>query len=238
MSMDAERRARAEEIVGHAFSDPSGLDAALTHPSYAFEHPGTTGYERLEFLGDAVLGFIVSDELYRLLPDAPEGELTRRKHHAVSGDTLAHVAACVGLGDLIRFGRGAEAAGDRLRTSVLENAFEAVIGALYLDAGLSITRDFVVRSLEAQYAAEAVPEPDPKSALQHHSQELLQGLPDYRVVDTAGPPHARTFTAEVTVGGAVVGTGSGRSKQAAEKAAALDALERLRSRGTGRFDAR
>lgn len=236
--MDAERRTKAEGIIGHTFSDPQALDAALTHPSYAFEHPGTTGYERLEFLGDAVLGFIVSDELYRSLPESAEGELTRRKHHAVSGDTLAGVAATLGIGDLIRFGRGAESAGDRLRSSVLENAFEAVVGALYLDAGLAAARDFVVRALEAHYAAEALPEPDPKSALQHHSQELLRGLPEYRVVDTAGPPHARVFTAEVSVAGLVVGTGSGRSKQAAEKAAALDALDRLRSRGPGSADTR
>lgn len=225
--MDAERRAQIETILGHAFADPTLLDAALTHPSFACEHEGAAGYDRLEFLGDAVLGFIISNELYRLLPDAPEGELTRRKHHAVSGEALAEVADELDLGAFVSLGRGAESAGERLRASILENLMEAAIGALYLDGGLEAATRFAVRVLEARYAAPAIPETDPKSALQQHTQGELSALPEYRISEVSGPPHERVFTADVLVRGTVLGSGSGATKQAAEKAAAIAALAAL-----------
>lgn len=225
--MDDERRTRAERIAGHRFATPALLDAALTHPSYAAEHPGAAGYDRLEFLGDAVVGFIVSDELYRAFPDAPEGELTLRKHHAVSGEALSGTADALGLGDLVRLGRGAESAGERLRASVLENVFEALVGALFLDGGLPAARAFITSSLDARYRAEVVPAADPKSALQQLTQARHQALPEYRIVDVQGPPHRRTFFAEVSLGGEVCGRGSGASKQSAEKAAAASALSAL-----------
>lgn len=225
--MDEERRTRAERIAGHRFATPALLDAALTHPSYAAEHPGATGYDRLEFLGDAVLGFIVSGELYRAFPGAPEGELTLRKHHAVSGESLSGTADALGIGDLVRLGRGAESAGERLRASVLENVFEALVGALFLDGGLPAARAFVTSSLDARYSADIVPAADPKSALQQLTQARHQALPEYRIVDVQGPPHRRTFFAEVSLGGEVCGRGSGASKQSAEKAAAASALSAL-----------
>jgi ribonuclease-3 len=227
--VDEQRRARAEEILGHTFDRPELLEAALTHPSYAAEHSDAVDYERLEFLGDAVVGFVVSDALFQLAPSAREGELTRRKHHAVCGETLAEVADELGVGDLIIFGRGADADGERVRPSVLENAIEALIGALYLDGGLDLARAFAVRVLEGRYGASDAPDNDPKSALQQYTQGVLSTLPEYRIIEAAGPPHRREFTAHVVVGGKVIGTGSGPSKQAAEKSAARAALIALRT---------
>jgi ribonuclease-3 len=226
--MDDDRLERAQALLRYRFRDPRVLDMALTHPSYAAEHPGAMSYDRLEFLGDSVLGFVVSERLYRYLPDADEGELTHRKHHAVSGDALAAAAERLGLADLVLLGKGAAAAGERRRTSVLENVFEAVVGAIYLDGGLEAASDFVVRVLAERFVSDVARETDPKSALQQHTQASGSGLPEYRVTSTEGPPHRRTFTVDVLIDGVVAGTGSGRSKQAAEKAAASHALERLR----------
>ncbi len=229
---DDSRLAAAEAIVGHAFADRTLLSAALTHPSWAAEHPGAPSYDRLEFLGDAVLGFIVSDDLFRALPDAPEGELTVRKHHVVSGASLASVAAELGVSELLLLGRGAHAAGERERASVLENVVEALIGALYLDAGLPAATAFVQRILAERITGPLGPPVDPKSALQQLTQADSGTLPEYRITATEGPPHDRVFRAEVTLDGTVLGTGEGQSKQAAEKAAAAAALGKLeRPRG-------
>lgn len=222
--MDEASRQRAEEMLGHTFGDASLLETALTHPSYAAEHSDAGTYDRLEFLGDSVLGFIVSDVLYRALPEAPEGELTRRKHHAVSGEALAEAAEALGIGELLQLGRGALAAGDRQRSSVLENTIEALIGALYLDGGLECAERFTRQALADRLAVSDLPVADPKSALQQITQARLAGLPRYRIVSHEGPPHRRTFTAEVMLGETVVGRGTGHSKQSAEKAAAADAL--------------
>jgi len=224
---DDPRLAAAEAVVGHVFADRRLLEAALTHPSWAAEHPGTPSYDRLEFLGDAVLGFIVSDDLFRALPDAPEGDLTLRKHHVVSGASLASVAAEFGVGDLLLLGRGAHAAGERQRASVLENLVEALIGAIYLDAGLPAATTFVLRILAGRITGPLDPPLDPKSALQHLTQGDSGMLPEYRITTTEGPPHDRVFRAEVTLDGGLLGTGEGQSKQAAEKAAASAALEEL-----------
>ena len=222
-----DRLARAQEVVGRVFSRPELLETALTHPSYAAEHDIAGDYERLEFLGDAILGFVVSEQLYRALPDAPEGELTRRKHNAVSRDALAAVADELGIGDLVRLGRGADTAGDRARASLLENTFEALIGALYLDGGLEAAASFAVRILESRYATEDVPDSDAKSFLQQYTQSRTGLLPEYRITHVVGPPHSRTFSSEVTLDGRVLGSGEGASKRAAEKAAAAAALEAL-----------
>jgi len=225
--VDAARVTEAEGIIGHHFSYPWLLFLALTHPSYAAEHADTSTYDRLEFLGDAVLGFVVSDHVYATHPHAREGELTTRKHYAVSGTALAEVAEHLGLGEFVLVGVGARAAGDRQRVSVLENTLEAVIGAIYLDAGLEAARAFVVRVLEKRLAGGPVPEVDAKGALQRLTQATTQSLPVYRIIEATGPIHQRTFTAEVTVAGTVVGRGSGATKQAAQKAAAAAALEAL-----------
>ncbi len=228
--MDDARLIEAESLVGHTFTDRELLRTALTHPSYAAEHEAEGTYDRLEFLGDAVLGFIVADYVYRGCPAEPEGELTRRKHYAVSGDALSAAALELGLAEFVLLGAGAHAAGDRQRASVLENTVEALIGALYLDGGLDAARAFVLRVLSDRLAAADVPDVDVKSALQQWSQGARGMLPAYRIVDATGPIHARTFTSEVRVDGVVLGLGSGPSKQAAEKAAARVALDVIRGR--------
>ncbi|MCX8007947.1 MAG: ribonuclease III, partial [Coriobacteriia bacterium] len=211
-----------EETVGYSFADRSLLQAALTHPSYAAEHAGAQDYERLEFLGDAVLGLIVAEALYQALPESNEGDLTRRKIAAVSGARLSRSAEELGLSDAIALGHGEGAHGRRAR-SILENVVEALIGAAYLDGGLAAARTVVFRLL-GDLATPFEPPRDSKSALQEYTQAHGLGLPEYRVVDSSGPPHDPRFAVEVFVAGRLVARGSGRSKQQAEKAAASAAL--------------
>lgn len=221
--MDAARLDRAQVLVRYRFRDPRLLALALTHPSYAAEQGDIETYQRLEFLGDAVLGFVVAERLYRLLPDAPEGELTQRKNNAVAGTALAETARSLGLDEVVFLGKGVSAE-ERGRSSILEDVFEAIVGAVYLDGGLDAATDVVVRSLGDRFLGTESQTTDPKSALQQLTQAAGQGLPAYRVVETAGPPHLREFTVEVAIDGTVAGLGLGPSKQAAEKAAAADAL--------------
>lgn len=227
---DARRIEQTELILGVHFGDTTMLLEALTHPSYASEHPGTAGYDRLEFLGDSVLGFIVADRLYRLHPDQPEGVLTRMKIAAVSGRTLGALGAELGIGPLIRMGKGAAATGGRDQSSVLENCMEALIGAVFVDRGLSAASDLVTRLLGAHLADTAVPAADPKSALQELVQVDGAEPPHYRIIAAAGPAHQRVFTAEVMVGECILGRGEGVSKKDAQRAAALAAIESLEDR--------
>ncbi|MHB1016364.1 MAG: ribonuclease III [Coriobacteriia bacterium] len=220
-------RDRAELVLGYRFTDEELLAAALTHPSYAAEHAGAEAYDRLEFLGDAVLGFIVADDMFRAFPDEPEGDLTRRKHSVVSGAALAPAAVALGIGELLRLGRGAAAAGERTRPSVLENALEALVGAIYLDGGLDAARGFVACFRAAIPTQRPSAAGDVKSLLQQRTQASAGSLPEYRIVQSEGPPHARTFFAEVWVRDVRMGSGAGVSKQAAEKAAATAALDAL-----------
>ncbi|MBN1193080.1 MAG: ribonuclease III [Coriobacteriia bacterium] len=226
--MDRDTRIKeAERILGVHFNDTGLLIEALTHPSYAAENPGVTGYDRLEFLGDSVMGFLVADRLFRDRPGQAEGVLTRLKIGAVAGETLSVVAEGLGLGEVILMGKGAARSGGRQRSSVLENCFEAVIGAVYMDQGLEPTREFVMRHLSPYLSGTPIPLADPKSAL----QELVQAdgalPPSYRIASTTGPPHDRVFVAEAVINDRVVGTGTGASKKDAEKAAATNALVSL-----------
>jgi ribonuclease-3 len=228
MNVDRETRiAKAEGLLGVHFDDTGLLIEALTHPSYASENEDVVGYDRLEFLGDSVMGFIVADHLFRERADLPEGMLTRLKIGAVAGEVLAVVAEGLGLGPLIRMGKGAARSGSHNRSSVLENCLEALIGAVYIDQGLDTARSLVMRLLSEYLNDTPVPPSDPKSAL----QELVQidgGMPpSYRIVSTTGPPHDRIFVAEAIVHGRPLGTGTGPSKKEAEKAAASDALNAL-----------
>ncbi len=230
-SSEESRLAAAEEIVSHRFSDRTLLLRALTHPS-AFEGAsGSRDYERLEFLGDAVLGLVVVEELYSRFPDLGEGEMTKLKISVVSGGALADTADALGLGDVMRMGKSEQGTGSRGRRSALENVYEALVGAIYLDAGLSAARTFVVSTLgnriDPENLGTAAPD-HPKSAL----QEIVQAqgaVPTYRIVAEDGPPHDRRFTAEVTIGGSVAGKGVGATKKEAEMQAAAEALERLTS---------
>lgn len=209
------------------------LQLALTHPSYAHEHLEEGGEEchnqRLEFLGDAILDFLVAAWLYRQYPDFPEGPLTRLRATLVRTQTLAALAADLGLGEALRLGRGEEENGGRERPANLCDALEAVVGALYLDGGL----DQVWPRLEPWFAAEvqailqADAYVDAKSRFQEWAQAELCITPIYQIVDESGPDHAKTFTAQVLLEDRVAGAGQGSSKRAAEQAAAQVALNAL-----------
>lgn len=219
------------ERLGGAFRNPALLNQALTHSSFVNENPGcpTTSNERLEFLGDAVLGLLVAEDLYTDYPDLNEGPMTELRTHVVRRDTLAEAGERLGLGQYLYLGRGEEAGGGRKRPTNLAHAYEAVVGAIYLDRGLEAARAFVRSSLadflEKAYL-EKVPS-DSKSRLQETTQSRWQTTPVYRLAKSEGPDHARLFTVEVLVGNEVVGVGVGTSKQAAEKNAASAALNRL-----------
>lgn len=221
------RLALAERVLGHTFSDRDLLQRAITHPS-AIEHTDPTAYyERLEFLGDAVLGFVIAAEIYQRFPEMTEGGLTRVRVSVVNGSVLAEVAQEAGLADAIIMGGSERGTGGRGMASALENVYEALTGALYIDAGVDAARDWVLRTLGPRISAEAAEQPEnPKSALQERLQAEGEA-PTYRITRHEGPPHDRTFFAEVLAGNRVIGEGSGRSKQDAEKDAAASALEAL-----------
>lgn len=228
-----------QERLGVRFRDETLLHTALTHPSYANEHPEEGGdtNERLEFLGDAVLGLVVAEELYGRFPEVGEGRLTEWRAHLVMGPTLAGVASAYHIGDALRLGRGEEGTGGRRREGNLERAYEAVLGALMLDGGLDASRDFVRRTLADEFDGL-----DSEGAVLNSKGTLQQlvegerGRPEYVTVSKEGPDHARRYTVEVYIDGEVLGAGSGATKQLAEKEAAreaLEALETLRLRGAG-----
>lgn len=203
------------------------LRQALTHASYLNEaDPNTASNERLEFLGDAVLGLIVGNELFRWYPKAGEGELTRMRAEIVRGSTLARTAARLGLGDYLVLGRGEEAAGGRTRERNLAGAFEAVIGAIFRSRGMRVTQRLVLALFADELAQirRVGPQVDPKSRLQHLVQARWHQPPEYVTVieETGGP--GRRFTVEVKAAGTPLGRGSGGSKREAQQAAAAQAL--------------
>lgn len=225
--------AEIEAEIGVSFLDHAMLRTALTHPSYANEHPedATETNERLEFLGDAALGLIVAEALYERFPDRQEGSLTAWRAELVCGPTLARVATQLGVGRWLRLGRGEEATGGREREGNLERAYEALVGAILIDRGLDAARDFVQRTLNDDFEALARDPAvlNPKGAL----QQIAQGLgmrPEYATVAIEGPEHDRWFTVEVRLGGEALGSGEGANKQQAEKEAAREALETLQAR--------
>ena len=219
----------AEEHLGHGFARPELLTRALTHPSAATRRDGIDdSYERLEFLGDRVLGLIVADLLMARFPREAEGALALRHAELVRRETLAEVAREIGLDDYLRLAKGEEAAGERQNPALLANACEAVIGALYLDGGLPVAWAFVERLWAARLEADVRPPQDAKTALQEWAQARALGLPKYREVGREGPAHEPYFTLEVAVEGQEPARGEGRSKRLAEQAAAARLLARLR----------
>ena len=204
------------------------LEQALTHDSYAAERHDARGgaNERLEFLGDAVVGAIVAHALFEQHPQEPEGTLSRMRAALVSRATLAETARRLDLGKFVLLGRGEEAAGGAQRPSILAAAFEAVVGALYLSAGLDAARRFVTRHhLAHAGSGESL---DPKTALQEYVQAKYKKAPHYAMTAQSGPAHARTFSVAVSVGGVELGSGQGATKKQAEAAAAREALMALR----------
>jgi ribonuclease-3 len=234
-------RAELERGLG-AKLDPAMLERALTHRSYAYENGGLPTNERLEFLGDSVLGLVVTDTLYRGHPDLPEGQLAKLRAAVVNMRALAGVARGLGLGSHIRLGRGEEGTGGRDKSSILADTLEALIGAVYLDLGLSEASDLVHRLFDGliDRSASLGAGLDWKTSLQELTATEELGVPDYHV-DESGPDHQKTFRASVRVGGQNYGSGEGRSKKEAEQHAAEAAwtairefaLQRERERGPG-----
>jgi ribonuclease-3 len=203
---------------------PELLELALTHRSFAYENGGLPHNERLEFLGDSILGQAVTVMLYTENPDLDEGELAKRRASLVSSVALAEVARAIGLGAFIRLGRGEELTGGHDKSSILADTVEAVIGAVYLDCGPEVATAFVLRLIcplleDPDRFGAAM---DPKTSLQELSARLGRGLPSYAVRDS-GPDHSKRFHATVSLGGEKVATGNGTSKKQAEMSAALDA---------------
>ena len=223
--------ASLQQILDISFDNPPLLEQALVHSSYINENPGftPTSNERLEFLGDAVLGFVVAEKLYQDFPHFTEGEMTRVRATLVRGYTLARIATAIKLGDYLYLGKGEEASGGRHKPTNLAGALEALIAAIFLDQGLVTARDFILRLLneELQKTVSRGVEIDYKSQLQELIQSRQQPTPVYYVVEAAGPDHAKRFTVEVRVGNTVLGRGTGRSKRMAETEAARLALEQL-----------
>jgi ribonuclease III len=221
-----------ERALGVRFKDPRLREAALTHRSYAFERDRDETNERMEFLGDAVLGLVVTDLAYRRFPDLPEGELAKLRAATVNMITLADVARDLGLGEAIFLGKGEELSGGRDKTSILADAMEAVLGAVYLDRGLEAARQLIERVFWPRMAAYARGEGDRdyKTGLQELAAQDLGSVPQYRVTEE-GPDHAKRFTATVFLGGQAYGAGSGRSKKEAEQRAAREAYARLMAEG-------
>lgn len=216
---------------GLTFEDWSLLRTALTHRSYLNEHPDLDwdDNERLEYLGDAVLDFLLAEFLFERFPAAAEGELTGLRAVLVRRETLARLAQGMGFGQALFMGYGEAETGGRERHATLCAALEAVIGALYLDQGLEGVRQWVLPLMERELAVARaeVADKDPKSRLQEKAQGLLGVTPRYRTVHAEGPDHAKTFTVEVTIGDTVCGVGQGPNKQQAAQRAALDALAHL-----------
>ncbi len=231
-SAAAERIEHIERICNHTFANRELITAAITHPS-AVEHlPVSASYERLEFLGDSILGAIVATDLFERFRDMDEGKLTRLKISLVSGKTLSRVSEELGIGECIVFGESEKGTGARGLHAALENVYESVVGALYLDGGYDVTHEFVSRTLGPHMVPELAERPvSPKSRLQEITQREMRCAPEYRLVDEQGPAHSPTFTSVVLVEGRRVGRGVGSSKKEAESVAAADAIARLAEEG-------
>lgn len=226
------RVAEAEKILDHQFTDQSLIEAALTHPSAVEGKPVSASYERLEFLGDSILGAIVATDLFERFPGMDEGELTRLKISLVSGKMLSPVCEGLGIAPLILMGESEKGTGARGMHSALENVYEAVVGALYLDAGFEPTHAFVQKTLGPHMVPELAERPvSPKSRLQEITQRELRCAPEYKLEGESGPAHSPTFTSVVLVDGRRMGRGTGSSKKEAESEAAADAIKRLAEEG-------
>jgi len=225
---DFESASELSRRLNLPFSNLSLLTRALTHRSYVNENPNSSeDNERLEFLGDAVLDFIVGAWVYNRFPEMPEGDLTKMRSAIVRNDQLAVFARHLKLGDALRLGRGEYATGGSHRDGLLGSAFEALIGALYLDSGLGIVETFVNPLLENVRETTLTKTHDPKSVLQEWAQAQKMSTPHYRTVAMSGPDHAKEFEVEVVIDERVVGTGRGTSKHIAQQAAAANAIKNL-----------
>jgi ribonuclease-3 len=226
-----EELAALQQVLGVSFKDPSLLRQALIHGSFSNENPvlAPVPNERLEFLGDAALGLVVATRLYIDFPLSSEGEMTRLRAVLVRRDTLARVAKSIGLGNYLYLGKGEDATDGRNKAANLAGALEALIGAVYIDQGLEMVTDFIQRLLDVELRKAVSKRSDAnyKSQLQELLQAREQKTPTYHVVETSGPDHDKRFTVEVRLSDTVLGKGSGKSKKAAETAAAEMVLKHL-----------
>jgi len=208
--------------------DPALLERALTHRSYAYENGGLPTNERLEFLGDSVLGIVVTDTLFKRHPDLPEGQLAKLRAAVVNMRALADVGRSLGLGEFIRLGKGEETTGGRDKSSILADTVEALLGAVYLDRGLAVCAEMIHTLFDPLIAVSATLGAglDWKTSLQERAAQLSIGVPSYSVTES-GPDHAKSFVATVHIGGTARGEGAGHSKKEAEQAAAEAAWKGL-----------
>ncbi len=218
-----------QKTIGYRFRDPSLLETALTHTSYANEvfKDGLRSYERLEFLGDSILGFTAADYLGRHFPTLHEGELTKLRADLVCETSLAQTARALGLGDYLRLGKGEEAGGGRQRISIIADVVEAIIAAIYLDGGLEAAQKFIYTHVLVDTSARIKLNTDYKTALQELVQQKKDQVLSYELLGESGPDHDKQFTVSVLLNGKPVGRGTGTSKKRAEQAAARKALEDL-----------
>jgi ribonuclease-3 len=220
-----------ERAIGIELSDAALLERALTHRSYAYERGGLPTNERLEFLGDAVLGLVVTDHLYTRHPDLPEGQLAKLRASVVNMNALASVARGLGLGEWLLLGRGEETTGGRDKASILADGLESLIGAVYLDCGLLVAGDLVHRLFDEMMEESATrgASLDWKTSLQELTASQLLGVPEYSVTES-GPDHEKHFEATAIISGQPLGTGEGRSKKEAEQRAAESTWTALQHR--------
>lgn len=218
-----------EKAIGYQFRNITLLQNALSHSSYANErwHDSLKSNERLEFLGDSVLGMLVADHLYRTFPNRPEGELTRMRADMVCEKTLAKVANRLNLGRHLMLGKGEETGGGRNRDSILADAVESVLAACYLDGGMDAAVQFVQKFILVNVPVTKLHNADYKTALQELVQQKKNQVIAYRLVGESGPDHDKQFRVELTLNGEIVGIGTGSSKKRAEQAAAQAAIEKL-----------
>jgi len=239
-TLDGGQAGRDPAELRHALGAPimlTSLERALTHRSYAYEHGGLPTNERLEFLGDSVLGLVVTDTLFRGYPSLPEGQLAKFRAAVVQMRALAEVARELSLGSYIRLGRGEEVTGGRNKSSILADTLEAVIGAVYIDCGLDEASALVHRLFDAVIvrSARLGAGLDWKTSLQELTAAQTLGVPDYKV-EESGPDHQKSFRAVVIVGGRELGSGEGRSKKEAEQQAAEAAWNTLNAESGGSAD--
>ena len=229
--MSYEEIEKAKKYLGIDFSDEDLLKKSLTHSSFAHEIGTGEGdiYERLEFLGDAVLSFVITDFIFHRFPKLAEGDMAKLRANLVNSQVLADLAQQIGLGECIFLGKGAELSGGRERTSILGDCFEAVLGAIYLDQGIEIAKKFILERFRDLIFEAAGSErlSDDKTALQEYAVGKFGSMPDYAIVREEGPVHNRVFYAEVSISRKVRGRGQGPSKKKAELAAAKEALAAL-----------
>ena len=226
--MDAKKRFLKN--IGYKFKNPELLNSALTHRSFAHEHPGEKDNERMEFLGDSVINLIIGNLLMEMFPEASEGQLTRMRASLVSEAPLAKIARSIGLGEVLRLGHGEELSGGKNKNSILADGYEALIGAIFIDGGFKKTKKVVSKHFSSLIKELNKKEIflDFKTRLQELTQELFHTIPVYRTVKEMGPEHKKKFEIIITVNGRAYGKGKGKSKKEAEQNAAKKAFETIK----------